>query len=544
MKNNKKDITKLKYVKLNSTNNLNKIGEEMAQNSPLDVKEQEEMNINKPTYKKFDDVYNKSEINAGKIKESISVDSMQAKFESTKLKTPIAKIGAINFKLPKFLADRENQKKQIESLKSPESTSIFGGSLPFTQENFGDNPNSFTTIFKKDNDKINGFQRVFRKSVLFLILQQLSFLAISFVMITGLGLNFASTTASIISMIVILSLVVLYSAITSIFYIIVADRSYIWISLCLQSVLLIAIYWVLGLGIFAPVTLLLSFLVFVLSYFAYLEVEKIQVSTRFFSIGYVTSEALKILSTVAIITICLGIFNVVTIQTPKAFISKNLINNDGIYNSVVLGNSFPFNIVSLNKIALSGDKYIINNDGIVESAGKVVDFRSFLLKNAKQSTLLSESEKREIRNTCDTITEKECSTKLTLEQDKKLKIAIKAENSSYNSLSFGLDEVLDKKNFKDVLRAFYSDKVDDLNNQSSTINEISYLRPFKQYIDPILPNIIQAAVAIILFVILSFFKFLMNIVTSIIIWIIWKFLLITGFAKIDIELVESEIVSI
>jgi hypothetical protein len=544
MKNNKKDIAKLKYVKLSGVNNLSKIGEEMNLKIKTLSDEKEELTMNKPTYKKFEEAtVNKSDININKLKQSLSVENLKQSTNQEE-KSPVSKIGSINFKLPKFLAERESQKKQIESLKNPEKESSFGGNLPFTQENFGNNPNSFTTIFKKDNDKINGFQRVFRKSVLFLILQLLSFFAISFVMITGLGLNFASTAASLVSIAVIFSLIVIYAAITSIFYIIVADRSYIWVSLCLQSVLLIGIYALLGLGLFSPVTILFAFLIFILSYFAYLEIEKIQVSTRFFSIGYVTSEALKILSTVAILTICLGIFNVVTIQTPKAFISKNLINNDGIYSSVVLGNSFPFNVVSLNKIALNGDKYTVNKDGLVESASKPVDFRSFLLKNIKQSALLTEAEKREIRNTCETITEKECSIKLSTEQDKKLRTAIKGENSSYSSLSFGLDEVLDKNSFKEVLRAFYSDKVDDLNNQSLTINEISYLRPFKQYIDPILPNIIQATVAILVFIILSFFKFLMNILTSVLIWIIWKIMLVTGFAKIDVELVESEIVSI
>jgi hypothetical protein len=547
MKNTKKDIAKLKFVKLNGSNNLNKIKDEIHLNSAVDVSHdnQEDVSLSKPTYKKFDDVQKtKSEINATKIKQTISVENLKVKDINLDKSNPVNKLKEINFKLPKFLVGRENQKQQINSLKDSQNTNNFGGSLPFTKEDFGNNPNSFTTIFKKDNDKINGFQRVFRKSVLFLIMQQLSFFAISFVMITGIGLNFVSGISSAYSLTVVLGLIVIYASITSIFYIIVADRSYIWISLCLQSLILIAIYWILGLGLFSPITILLSFLIFILSYFAYLEVEKIQVSTRFFSIGYVTSEALKILSTVAIITICLGIFNVVTIQTPKTFISKNLINNDGIYNSVVLGNVFPFSIVNLNRLALAGDKYSINSNGIVESAGKIVDFRSFLIKNSKQSVLLTELEKAQINSACDTITEKECATKISTEQDNKLKTLIKAENSSYKSLSFGLDEVLDKNTFKDVLRAFYSDKVDDLNNQSATINEITYIRPFKQYIDPILPNIIQASVAVLAFVILSFFKFLMNIVTSILIWIIWKFMLVTGFAKIDVELVESEIVSI
>ncbi len=543
MKNTKKDITKLKYVKLNGVNSLNKISEEISEkNQPVDRKD-EDSNISKPTYKKFEDSnLGKNQINPFKIKKGETPISLES--QPSDIKPIVTKISSINFKLPKFLADRENQKKQTDLIKNLEATPSFGGHLPFTQENFGNNPNSFTTIFKKDNDKINGFQRVFRKSVILLVLQLLSFFAITFVMITGAGLNLASATASLISMAIILGLIVVYASITSIFYIIVADRSYIWISLSSQSLLLILIYWLLGLGIFAPATVLISFLIFIMSYFAYLEVEKIQVSTRFFSISYVTSEALKILSTVAIITISLGVFNVVTIQSPKTFISKNLISNDSIYNSVVLGNSFPFNIMSLNKIALSGDKYVINKDGGVESAGKPLDFRTFLIKNIKQTGLLTEVEKREIKVACETLNEKECTTKTAVELDKKLKATIKMENSSYNSINFGLDELINKDNFRDVLKAFYSDKIDDLNNQSANINEITYLKPFRQYIDPILPSIVQAIVAILVFVFLSFFKFIMNIITSILIWIIWKFMLLTGFAKIDIELVESEIVSI
>ena len=74
------------------------------------------------------------------------------------------------FKLPKFLAQREETKSKLEDFKnkSNEKQSSIGN-LPFTSPNFSDNPNSFTSIFNKDHEKINGVQRVFRKSISFLI---------------------------------------------------------------------------------------------------------------------------------------------------------------------------------------------------------------------------------------------------------------------------------------------------------------------------------------------------------------------------------------
>jgi hypothetical protein len=543
MKNTKKDITKLKYVKLNGANNLNQIGENItSQNLDSDTAtESPDIEMNKPTYKKFE------ETTAPQVEKNIISNKLkkEEKTEETKnTSTENLKPESVNFKLPKFLAQRENQKKQILALKNPQPNQSFISNLPFTQENFSNNPNSFTTIFNKDNDKINGFQRVFRKSVLFLILQLLSFAAITFLIITGLGFSFGSIATTALSLGLVAGSIILYAALTCVFYIIVADRSYIWVSLVLQSLFLIVIYAMMGLGLFSPSTLLFAILIFILSYFAYLEIEKIQVSTRFFSIGYITSEALKILSTVAILTICLGVFNIITIQTPKEFLSKNLINNEAIYSSAVMGNTFPFNVINLNKIALSGEKYSVNSDGLVESGGKTVDLRTFLLRNVGQAGILSENEKKDIKAGCDNIEEKECIQRINSEQDRKLKTYIKTENGNYSNLTFGLDEILDKKSFKLVLKDFYSNKIDDLNNQSATLNEISYFKNYKQFFDPVLPYIIQASIAILVFLFLSFFKFIFNIIISILIWFIWKVMLITGFAKIDVELVESEIVSI
>jgi hypothetical protein len=546
MKNTKKDITKLKYVKLNGVNNLSQIGEKITPQiaSEETGTESAEIEMNKPTYKKFEETVApqvEKNIMSKKIKKEENLD---VKAEEKNISTKHLKPESVNFRLPKFLAERENQKKQISSLKNPQSNQSFIGSLPFTQENFSNNPNSFTTIFNKDNDKINGFQRVFRKSVIFLALQLLSFAAITFLIVSGLGFSFGSPSSTLVSLGLIAGSIILYAALTCIFYIIVADRSYIWVSLVLQSLFLIAVYAVMGLGLFSASTIVFAFLIFILSYFAYLEIEKIQVSTRFFSIGYITSEALKILSTVAILTICLGVFNLITVQTPKEFLSKNLINNESIYSTVVMGNSFPFNAINLNKIALSGEKYSINTENLVESGGKTVDLRTFLLRNVGLSGLLSENEKKDIKAGCDNIEEKECLNRINAEQDKKLKAFIKDEKSSYSNLNFGLDEVLDKTSFKLVLKDFYSNKIDDLNNQSATLNEISYFKNYKQFFDPVLPYIIQASIAILVFLFLSFFKFIFNIITSILIWLIWKIMLITGFAKIDVELVESEIVSI
>lgn len=553
MKNYKKDITKLKYIKINADDqdNDSHSGYEPTQIYPQDqnfISKSESindvssvnLNINKPTYKKFEDKSDFKNKDINVVRPSSFVGQMS---QNTSLPDQI------NLRLPKFLAQREDQKIKLNNLKTN------GGNkqdkidnLPFTPEDFESNPNSFTSIFNKDNNKINGFQRVFRKSILFLVMQLCSYALISFLCINGFLINFTSIASIFSSGLAMLLLVIAYSSITSIFYIIVADRSYIWISLLAQSLSLILMYSFTGLG-FSFVTLFVALIVFVLSYFAYLEIEKIQVSTRFFSIGYVTSEAVKILSTVAILTICLGFFNGITQQTPKVFLTKNLIDNQTSFDTIVMGNSFPFNKINLNSVVLNG-KYTISDTNIVQNDGKNLTYKDFVLKNYKNSTIaninLTDKEVVELQKTycSDKVSDKDCQEKLKPFADAKIKKYLSSQNPNYSDITLGLDDTLDVNSFKKVLKAYYSDRIDLLTSQQNSIKDIAFLKGYTSYIEPILPNIIQAIFVLVLFIFLFTIKFLMHILTSIFVWVLWKILLLLGFAKINVELVESEIVSI
>ena len=205
------------------------------------------------------------------------------------------------FKLPKFL-NRKDINSPVVNTSSIQDTPK---SLPFSKPNFTENPNSFTSVFKKDNDQVSGVKRVFRKSVMFLFLQVVAFLSLIIPILFGLSSNFASGLSSIFSLGWNMGAIILYVVMTSIFYVIVADRSYVWLSLVLQAFFMILSYSLVGMG-FNPITLIATGIILILSYFSYLEIEKIQVSSRFFSIGYVTGEAVKILSTIAILILSLS----------------------------------------------------------------------------------------------------------------------------------------------------------------------------------------------------------------------------------------------
>ncbi|MEM1312808.1 MAG: hypothetical protein AAGF07_05095, partial [Patescibacteria group bacterium] len=90
--------------------------------------------------------------------------------------------------------------------------------LPFASSQQETNPNSISSIFNKDHQEVFGIQRVFRKSIIFLVLHLLSFSVLGFI-----GLNIF-TLPILLTFLVSIS----YIVFTNIFYIIVADRSYVW----------------------------------------------------------------------------------------------------------------------------------------------------------------------------------------------------------------------------------------------------------------------------------------------------------------------------
>jgi hypothetical protein len=207
--------------------------------------------------------------------------------------------------------------------------------------------------------------------------------------------------------------------------------------------------------------------------------------------------------------------------------------------------NFPFNKANLNSLILTG-KYTISENEEALLDGKTLTYRDFILKNYKSTDLgITEKEITETqqKECTDKITAKECQDKIKPLTDIKIKKYLSA-SVNYSQINLDLGDTLTTKTFKQILKSYYSDRIDSVTTQQNSIKDIVFLRGYTSLIEPILPNIVQAIFSLTIFISLFIIKFLIHILTSVLVWLIWKFLLITGFAKIDIELVESEIVSI
>lgn len=527
MKNYKKSISKLKYIKLNPAKNEEFHDEyELADQAlPEEASSNDSQEINNPipTYKKFDD---------------------EIEIQSTKTKN--------SFTLPKFLSKNKNNEKQDSGNFPSTNSTQTTNALPYTKPDFKTNPNSFTSVFSKDNDQVVGVARVFRKSIMFLILQVLCYLALIIPLTVGIIGNFSSLTSTGITFIALTLGIIFYTVITSIFYIIVADRSYIWINLFLQSLFLIVINSFIGQG-FSIVTLVTALIVFVLSYFSYLEVEKVQVSSRFFSINYVTNEAIKILTTVAIIVISITFFNTILNVGSKNFVTQNLVQNDFVFRNIVVGKNAN---LSINRWVLPKNYTIGDNNKIqtldISGASKPVTFFDFLSANyRKGEPVLNEKELENIKKTQCLNKEKECETFIQREKITKIQKWLTEETNPYSSVNYterpnyleNPGAELDVNSFKEIMKVYYSEKITDFEADKS-FTKVPFLdnvpKQFLNYGQYLIPSIF----ALILFILFMILKFFLHLVSGIVVWIVWKLLLLFGFAQIEVELVESEIVSI
>ncbi len=525
MKNYKKNISKLKYIKLNlSKNDEIQEGYELADQAlPEDItsdSESQEIINPMPSYKKFED----------------------------EVELPFTKKPKSSFALPKFLSKSiKNETNQTQGF-----TPNTQNTLPYSKPDFKTNPNSFTSVFSKDNDQVVGVARVFRKSMMFLIFQVLCYLSLilpltigligDFGSVMGLGVTFGALTLGIIA----------YTVITSIFYIIVADRSYIWINLLLQSLFLVIINSFIGQG-FSVVTLATALVIFVLSYFSYLEVEKVQVSSRFFSINYVTNEAIKILTTVAIIVISVTFFNTILNVGSKNFVSQNLVQNDFVFRNIVVGKNAN---LSLNRWVLPKNYTIGENNKIVTPDGsgtsKPVTFFDFLSVNyRKGEQVLNDKEIENIKKTQCLNKEKECDTLIQREKIVKIQKWLTEENNPYSSVNYtekpsyleNPGAELDVNSFKEIMKVYYSDKITDFEADKS-FTKVPFLENVPKQFLNYGQYLIPAIFALVFFIIFMILKFALHLISGIAVWIVWKILLLFGFAQIEVELVESEIVSI
>lgn len=424
----------------------------------------------------------------------------------------------------------ENIKKSSVSLMAREDLKDSKGS-----------PNSLMVLFDKEREDSSGVDRVFKKSLFLLITFLISFL---WLVIVSLNLFSFSILVSFLS-------IVTFVAISNLFYVLVADRSYVLLSILGQAVIIILTSSFLGLG-FSAVTLVVTFLISLFTFIAYTELEKAQLSSRLFSISQITLESSRVLFTAVILLLSLGAFNSIIHEGwvgdknygSTKFVDRIFLQNTSLMNKYIVGDN---KTLSVNRYLMSGKLYqdVATEKIVYEVAGKTgstikqATLATFLEFNYKNPDVLSEKD-------LDEITSGQCNGKADSEDCKKI-ISSEKNNrleefrkSSYPGLKLELDTPLTLTNFSEVSRQYYLNRISDFENpkiaDDSIIPQNLVLIPLNQ--------LIPAVVAIAIFIVLFIFKFVLGWFTLMLSWVFWKILVLAGFVHVEVETVEAEIVSI
>lgn len=389
--------------------------------------------------------------------------------------------------------------------------------------------NSFSTIFNQESEEISGVKRVFRKSIIFLILSLIGYVLLAFVSINLLDIPVIFSVLCFFA----------YISVTNVFFIIVADRSYIWLSLLAHIFSLLLTASFVG-QMSSPVTWAVVVVVAILYFFAYTELEKAQLGSRLFNIHQITGEATNLLITISLITLSLGVFGAIKNVGTAQFVEDKLIDNSIVFDEFIMGQNRS---VSLNRI-------YINDAGFVFGEGNEENtFEDFLIYNYEGGKpVIASSEESDIIIDCEFVkgVDGDCSNAVLEERRKRLS-SYAAE--AYPELTFGLDEVLDKEKYEAVIRQYYineinnfiTDEIEYDENGDVIEDELDFL-PTDFLIEK--DSVIPAAVAVAIFVIGMVFKFFLMWVAGFFTWLLWNTLKVIKFVKIDIETVESEVVSI
>jgi hypothetical protein len=414
-----------------------------------------------------------------------------------------------------------------------------------------ENLNTFSSIFKKDHEAIEGIKRVFRKSMIFLVIKSVLFALVAFLSVNVFSIN----------IFVFISLIVLYIIASNIYFIIVADKSYVFVSILIELVFLFLAHLSIDQA-FHPVTILLIAFITMFSYFAYSELEKVQLGSRLFSIGQITNESTSALLTMLILLSSLGVYNTIAHNSLEKIVSKSLLDNSFIFNKFVIGSDKGG--TSLNSL--------YNLSYKTQNGGKPTTLDNFLSEHfRKDKEVITETEKANLRE--------ECGLKKTVEEcagDKfieTIRISRLEEwkRIAYPNVKYSLDTPIDQTKFKELTKQYFLNQVcmlekgeDCERNKPMSYQQTSdteLLTGKAKVADAIIKDIpissnimskvgidrsdiIPVILSLALFILLSIIKPLIRILLFATTSFFWQLLKLFGFVKIEIETVEAEVVSI
>ena len=532
---NQKELTKFGFKKnenylQNSPNNSSNFG------SDIDPRESRYQN----TSSHFDDSF-----------DHISDNMMPNNFEPS---SPL---------LPK--SNNSQNHFQKTKIKNNDTNSLADNHTNFAQDwenNFDNRMNKTEQGLKKISNKVaivkDGSDRVFRKSMIFLLLSVVSF---GFLTLAGINLFFWSQNLLISFVIIFLSLVI-YTICTNIFFIILADKLYLWVFLGCHFLIIAFFHSIIGsLNI---VTLTMALATVILVFFGYSELEKTQLGSRLFMIGNITGESTRILLTLSTLVVCLGVFNNIISKgttggkftSSENYFSQAFLENDFVINNVLIGskNSAPnsagqnvgrniglntaFMGRTPNTLFVSEGSLKKQIDGEVQNA----TLGDFLANNYKAGQIiLTQNELEDQQNKC--AREKITNCDGEIEKLKRIKLEI-WKSEGYRELNFGLDTALDSNKFRQVNRQFYRNLITSFGDSKEVTNNStnSQILPF---IPSLSANLLVPSIfTFLLYILLSIIRPIISLLVTFLTWLIWQILRKTGFVHIEIENVQAETVNI
>ena len=306
---------------------------------------------------------------------------------------------------------------------------------------------------------------------------------------------------------------VLYVAITNIFFIIVIKRVYLGFLVLAQFLVFILFNSLIGQA-FNFVTIFASILATLLVLFAYFELEKIQLGTRVFSISLVCNESNRVLTNLVVLIVSVCIFNSVSYTGNTHFFENHIYTNRIIRNNLILGKG---NLPSLNNLFLS--RYV-DYDGTRKDT-----FYDFLVQYHQPGPILTKSE----------------SDNLTLieQQTKKEQKAEDYRQRDFKDLPYTLDTVMTEGIFENITKKYYANQIKKLSSKQKDSSLI-----FDNLIFLNQENIFPATIAIFIYVVGFICRSFINFITLLLTMLFWRLLKMFGFVQIEVEAVEAEVASI
>ena len=436
-----------------------------------------------------------------------------------------------------FLKRNSAKQNQFFLEKTPKESSK--GSIKNTADQ------TINNLFNTDRQNVIGAMRVLQKSVTFMIFSMLSFGGLTFVASNLFSLS--SNPFSAFGIGILASIV--YIAVTNLFFIIVADRSYIWLMLIVQAILLIAITIIAGgnTSLILGGVIILSSLMY---YLSYLELEKAQLGSRLFNLSSIVGEPIRLLGTLAVIIICFGIMTQVIsrgtvkgeFQGAENFVNEVFLSNKSLVDGALIGTwaggnngrAFGFNSLFMNK-SLS-----FRSGKLLKSDGETATLRDFLTLNYKPGELLlTDKQKGDLESQCSREKNANCDQFIADSKDKKLEAW---QSEAYTNLgNQTLNTQINSDVYKSLTKDFYFNQIHSWSTdkgESSSKLSVPLISNFSpRYI---LPSIIVFAIFAVLMILKPLYSFLAYLLT----WVFWQALKALGFARIEVETVESEVVSI